>query len=377
MTMSGSQPLSIALMLESDGPGGAEIVVFQIAEELRRRGHRVHPVGPEDGVGWLGKKFVNAGFEPEVFHLRRALDWGCVQGLVALFDRLDVDVVHSHEFTMAVYGAAAARLARARHVITMHGNRTMTHVLRRRVALRWAFRASHATIAVSQATKRQLDVDLGLPRDRIGVIPNGIPKRIGNAEAVRCELGVQDGEVVLLAVGNLDPRKGHRVLLKALASLRARGLSIPWRLVIAGGRGGPERRHLEAFAREQGMADRLHILSHRDDVHDLQALADIFVMPSLWEGLPLALLEAMLAGNAIVASATSGIPEAITTGEEGLLVPPGDADGLADALGDLLTDPGRRAELGDRAYTRATSEFTIGVMADRYEKLYLGGSVYR
>jgi glycosyltransferase involved in cell wall biosynthesis len=94
-------------------------------------------------------------------------------------------------------------------------------------------------------------------------------------------------------------------------------------------------------------------------------------MPSLWEGLPMALLEAMVAGNAIIASATAGIPEAITTGREGILVPPGDLEALTAALKILLTDPNRRRELGDAARARADREFTVQVMTDRYLAMYI------
>ncbi len=365
-------PLTVAVMLESDGPGGAEVVVFQLAQELARRGHKVLPVGPAKGVGWLGGKFRDAGVETLVFQKRHPLDPGWVSDLARQFRQHQITVVHSHEFGMAVYGAAAARRQNLPHVITMHGSQTMTRRLRRRIALRWAFRASRATVAVSLATKRQLDADLGLSADRIQVIHNGIPVRPGNAAPVREELGLRPDELLIVAVGNLDERKGHAVLLEALHRLEVEGLQQAWRLVIAGGRGGDRRPMLESFAAEHGLAGRLHILSHRDDVPDLLAAADIFAMPSLWEGLPLALLEAMLAGKAIVASETSGIPEAIEDGTHGLLVPPGDQAALATALGRLLTEPALRRRLGEEARSRGQAEFTIGAMVDSYERLYRG-----
>jgi glycosyltransferase involved in cell wall biosynthesis len=204
----------------------------------------------------------------------------------------------------------------------------------------------------------------------VHVVHNGIPLVEGNPRPVREELGVRAGELLILAVGNLDERKGHLILLRALALLGHQGLSQPWRLAIAGGRGGPERPKLEAFAREHGMQDRLHILSHRDDIANLQAAADIFAMPSLWEGLPLALLEAMLAGKAIVASDTAGIPEAIAPESHGLLVAPGNPELLAEALHRLLTEASLRKRLGSAALERGRREFTIGAMADSYEPYY-------
>ena len=96
-------------------------MVLCLSEELRRSGHTVLPVGPPRGVGWLGDHFRRVGFTPEVFRLRRPIDPGCVRGLMNLFREHRIGAVHSHEFTMAVYGAAASRLLNLPHVITMHG----------------------------------------------------------------------------------------------------------------------------------------------------------------------------------------------------------------------------------------------------------------
>lgn len=365
--------LTILQLLESDGPGGAETVVLQLSEELRNRGHRVVFVGPERGVGWLGARIREAGVPQATFRLDRPIDPGCVARLAALARGERADVMHSHEFTMAVYGAFAARRAGARHVITMHGNQTMTRALRRRLALRAAFSLSDASVAVSHATKAQLDRDLGLAPGRLGVVLNGVPIRPGARDATRAALGIGPEALVLLAVGNLEERKGHIILLQALAALEGEALAVPWQLVIAGGRGGPERKRLEAFIAERSWGQRVRILTQRSDVPDLLAAADIFTMPSLWEGLPLAMLEAMLAARPIVASETSGIPEAIVHDRDGLLVPPGDVAALATALRALLLDASLRQRLGAAALSRARGEFTIGAMADRYERLYRAG----
>ena len=199
---------------------------------------------------------------------------------------------------------------------------------------------------------------------------NGVPAKPGNPERVRREFGCREGETVILAVGNLERNKNHRMLLEALVRLQDDGLSVPWRLIIAAGRGGDEHHYLLEYVRAQGLDDRVHIALGRDDITDLQALADVFVMPSLWEGLPMALLEAMVAGKAIVASETAGIPEAIVNGRDGLLVPPGNLDALAEGLRTLLTDPRRRRELAAAASARAHREFTVQVMADRYLAMY-------
>jgi len=364
------KPLTILQMLESDGPGGAETVMLQLSDELRDRGHHIIPVGPVNRVGWLGQRFRDGGYQPETFTLAGPIDPQCVRRMVALIRAKGADLVHSHEFTMAVYGAAAAAIARVPHVMTMHGNQKMTAVWRRRAALRLAFKHGGTTAAVSRATKLQLDHDLGLDASIIRVAHNGVPLRLGDAAPIRREFNLRPDELVLLAVGNLEPRKGHAILLRALAQVVRGGLERPWRLLIAGGRGGSEADGLQAFIREHDMASRVHVLTHRADVPDLQAAAHVFVMPSLWEGLPLAMLEAMVAGRALIASDTSGIPEAVTTEVEGLLVPPGDEEALSRALARVLTDDVLRAALGRAAADRGRRELSVGAMADRYEALY-------
>lgn len=354
----------IAEMLESDGPGGAELVEFRLAQALRERGHTIVPVGPSMGCGWLAGQFREAGFDPQTFTLRRPLDWRCLQGMISLLRDHRVDLVHSHEFTMAVYGTAAARWLGIPHVITMHGSQYVTSKWRRQVLLRWAFRGSAATVVVSADTKRHLEKELGLSEAMLRVILNGVPARTGDRSRLRAELGVADDQIVLLAVGSLVPRKGHAVLIEALSTLGPKS----WMLAIAGG--GAERERLEALAEAKGVSRQVKILGHREDVPDLLAACDIFVMPSLWEGLPLALLEAMLAGKPVVASRTSGIPEAVNDGVDGLLTTPGDVGALASALAALLADPVRRAALGAAARSRATAAFTLDAMADGYERVF-------
>lgn len=357
------------MMIETEGLGGAEVVLLQLSVELRDRGHRVHAIGPGAGTGWLSTNLRDRGFEWHPYHHRWALDPTCAIGLARTLRTVGADVVHSHEFAMALYGTLVTRLLNIPHVITMHGNAQHTKRARRRVALRWAFRHSRAAVAVSHATKRWLDDDLRLPPDRITVVPNGIPVRVGDRERVRVELGLAPDDCLILAVGSLIPRKGHLLLLRALDVLARTAERLPpWHVAIAGV--GDERSRLEDFRAASNWGGRIHLLGPRDDVPDLQAAADIFAMPSLWEGLPMALLEAMLAGKAILASDVSGIPEAVTNEVHGILTPPGDQEAVATALGRLLSDAELRRRLGRTAQERARAEFTVRTMADAYERLY-------
>jgi glycosyltransferase involved in cell wall biosynthesis len=369
MTTPAHAPLRIALMIECDGPGGAELMMLDLATELRSRGHTVLPVGLTSGTGWLGSRFEAAGFHPVAFEIRSPLDFAAARQLTTILRDFRADVVHSHEFTMAIYGAAAARRAGARHVITMHGGLYYAAALRRRLAMRWAVRRSDALVGVSMATANELQRQLGVSAPRLQVIPNGIPQRIGARDRVRRELGIAPGEPLIVAVGNLYQVKGHAVLLDALAKLRD---LTGWRLAIAGR--GEEEAPLRARAAALGIAERIHLLGFREDIPDILAAADVFAMPSLSEGLPLALVEAMSFGLPVVITRVGGIPEVVTDDVDALLVSPSDSDVLAHALRRLLDDPALRRRLGDAARTRARRDYGIATMVDRYERLYRGES---
>jgi glycosyltransferase involved in cell wall biosynthesis len=185
---------------------------------------------------------------------------------------------------------------------------------------------------------------------------------------VRAELGVGPGDLLLLAVGNLYPVKGHSILLKAVSELSP----CAGRVVVAMAGTGPEESNLRTLARDLGIEQDVHLLGYRADVTDLLESADVFVMPSLSEGLPMAMIEAMLARKAIVASDAGGIRELIPSSEFGVLVQPGDAAALTSALADVLRDRSLRERIGTAAHARAVERFTASAMADAYLPIYSG-----
>jgi len=359
-------PHTIALMLESDGPGGAELVLLRLAEALRTRGHAVVPFVPADRVGWLGAKLRESGFEPEEFRERPPPDFALLVDLARRLRRRGVDLVHSHEFTMAVYGAWAARRARIPHVVTMHGSRYYASRWRRRLALRAAIALSARTVAVSLPLAEHIRRDLRVPPSAITTIANGVRYVPPDRVTLREELQLGPEDRLALAVGNLYPVKGHRNLVDALSLLRERH---PRLHVAIGGR-GELAEALAGQAKDLGVADRLHLLGLRSDVPAILAAADVFVLPSLSEGLPLALLEAMFAGRPIVASNVGEVGTALAHGQAGILVEAGQAPALAAGLDRLLTSPAWARALGERAARRAADEYDVSHMVRRYVGAY-------
>jgi glycosyltransferase involved in cell wall biosynthesis len=362
--------VNVALLLETDGPGGAEQVVAHLAEELASRGWAVTVLVPAAGEGWVDARLKHSAVTVEAVPLDGPLSLSATLAVAAVLRRTGAEVLHTHEFGQAMVGAVAARLAGIRHVITMHGGRYFAERWRRRLLLRLAIALSTAITAVSVPLAEELERSLHLRRGRVVRLPNGTRPASGGPNGVRESLGIPANSPLLVAVGNLYPVKGHRHLLSALALLGDR--SPPVHLAIAG-RGGEERT-LRAQAQATALTDRVHLLGLRSDVGSLLHAADLFVHPSLAEGLPLAVLEAMFAERPIIATAVGGVPAALEEGKSGLLVPPGDPVALAQAIDRLLSDPERSGALGTRAAARARRDFSITQMADRYTALYAGAT---
>jgi glycosyltransferase involved in cell wall biosynthesis len=367
MTAVGSlHGLRLAHLIESDGPGGAERMVASLATELQGAGAENVVIAPANGEGWLARELEGSGVQMDLYRLERPVSPALARWLTDALRRHRVVLAHSHEFTMGVYGAWAARRAGVPHVITMHGSRYYAGRWRRRIAMQLACRSAGAAVAVSQSLAAHLRRDLGLPPSRVTIIPNGARLAAVAQSSLRHELGLRNGEQLAVAVGNLYPVKGHTHLIEALGLLAQR---FPRFHVAIAGRGELEA-PLRARAQALHVSERLHLLGLRADVGNVLAGADLFVQPSLSEGLPLALIEAMLAARPIVATAVGEVPTALGDGRAGTLVPPGDAPALANALASVLADSAAARRLGAAAARRAAEEYTLARMVERYTALY-------
>jgi glycosyltransferase involved in cell wall biosynthesis len=341
-------------------------MLAQLAGELVRGGCPGVAFLPADQEGWLSRELTAAGVTVEHFRHDRAFSPRLARSLEAAFRRYRIDLAHSHEFNTAVYGAWAARRAGIPHLITMHGGRYYAGRLRRRLALRAAVALSGRLVAVSQPLVTQLSRDLWIRPTRITTIANGVRFTPAGRSTLRGDLALSDAERLVVAVGNLYPVKGHTHLLEAVARLTS---TYPQLHVAIAGRGDLAGA-LERQAADSGLATRVHFLGLRQDVANILAAADVFVQPSLSEGLPLALLEAMFAARPIVASAVGDVPVALASGAAGLLVPPGDPAALAAAIHRLLAQPFEAQQLGNSAQVRAAAEYGIERMVQRYAELY-------
>lgn len=225
-------------------------------------------------------------------------------------------------------------------------------------------------IAVCDSVRQSVIRQLGPINNKIVVINNGVSlKRFvhpGNRPTLCTQLGIDPQARLVLSVGRLAEEKGHRYLIKAAPRVMATCPRIHF--LLAGE--GELREGLQALADKTGCSNRIHFLGLRNDVPDLMAVADLFVLPSLSEAMPMALLEAMGAGVPIVATAVPGIEQLITPYETGLIVPPGDSMGLTDAINLMLTHPERARKMGRSAQQYVTDNYSAEKQASEYLALY-------
>jgi glycosyltransferase involved in cell wall biosynthesis len=234
---------------------------------------------------------------------------------------------------------------------------------------RFAAGLADAVVAITGATQALLE-EAGVDPRKIHLIPCGIraPERMPSRAEARSQLGLPSNAFVIATLANLVPRKGIGKLVEATALLRRRN---PELLLVIGG-DGPERSGLEQLAREL-LGDKCIFLgSLTGDTSDFYAAADVFVLPSYHEGLPLVYLEAALHGLPSIGTDVGGTREAIIDQVTGILIRPGDANSIAEALERLHGDSELRRRLGSEARYRASNQYTETVMAERYSTLFHG-----
>jgi glycosyltransferase involved in cell wall biosynthesis len=366
---SAAAPFTVCQLLHTLDVGGAEVLAGRLARRLAGRFRFVFAC--LDAIGSLGERLRADGFAVHLVGRRPGLDWRCPLRLAAVLRGEHVDVVHAHQYTPFFY-AMAARLRGPRRpiVFTEHGRHQPDRRRPRRV---WANRllvsGRDRLFAVGDAVRRALIDHEGLPAGRVGVIFNGIDlAAFGSADraAARAAMGAAGDELVILQVARLDYLKDHATAVRALARFTVGQPHA--RLVLVGD--GPERPAIEALARELGVAGRVRLLGARSDVPRLLSGADVLLLSSVSEGIPLTPIEAMAAGLPVVATDVGGVGEVVVDGETGLLAPARDDAALAVHLARLAGDAGLRRRFGEAGRARARRLFDEARMCDDYGRVY-------
>jgi glycosyltransferase involved in cell wall biosynthesis len=309
--------------------------------------------------------------------IRPIQDLLAVWRLARLMRRERFDIVHTHTSKAGIVGRIAARIAGAPIVIqTAHGWgfhdhlprwRKAAYVLLERLTARW----TDCLVSVSEETTRfGLQYGIG-SKERYRLIRSGIPFEGFSPDSdrgarMREEIGLEPDALVIGSVGRLTDQKNPIDFVRLGIELAPRFDRL--RLLYVGD--GPLRFDVEAMARERGIADRLKITGVRREVPDLLRAMDLFVLTSLWEGLPRVVLQALATGVPVLAYDTAGTKEVVQDGRNGHLVAPGDLGALARHCADLLGDENRRRTMGEHAREELEEDFSESGMILRLEQLY-------
>jgi L-malate glycosyltransferase len=339
---------------------GAILHCLLLSRELVRRGHQVTLVCRPGS--WISRQMVDGPIDCVRSDLHR---WPPdeLRRIAGIIRQRQIEVVHTHTSRANFFGILLRWMTGVPNVATAHT---------RHVQLHWMF--SKRVIAVSESDRRYQRTHNFVRGSRIDTVHNFIDCQhilempTDARGRVRAWLGVADRDVLLGIVGSIVPRKGLIYLIRALPKVLA---SVPHaRLVVIGGdTQGDYAVQARSTARKLGVASRISWTGPRNNVHELLAGLDIYVLPSLNESFPLSILEAMAAGLPVVATPVGGVPECIVTGQTGLLVPPANSDALAEAIIDLATAPQHRKELGEAGRGNVLQEFTAESQAPRIEAI--------
>ncbi|MGA2960231.1 MAG: glycosyltransferase [Candidatus Korobacteraceae bacterium] len=284
-----------------------------------------------------------------------------------------IQIVHSHGFRSSLLASPVASWAGVPAVVeTPHIREHWRRGWKSNFAIdRLVGRCVGAYIAVSDANRRYLIEKKRLPAEKVHLIRNGCeiekfdpgyPPQL----ALKRQLGFADSDPVLLLVGRLEPQKGHSVLLAALKDVLR---TFPHARLVCVGEGAL-RPALEAEIQQLELTSSVRLVGYQSNVQDWLSFADVCVLPSFFEGLPLVAIECLAAGRAMVATAVDGTPEVVIHEETGLTVQAGDAPGLATAIVRLLRDPGLRKRLGTAGRSRVETHFSLSRQIRETEKLY-------
>ncbi len=313
-----------------------------------------------------------------------AIDFRLLRQLRSLFRQKRPMIVHSHGHRRNFHAAIAARLAGIPHLIvevqesaivpaTMPGRshfflpRTWIYRLHEQIVNRLA----HNIVCCSEASRDAMVKRQGAPRQKIEIVYNGVElDRFDSIEpnslGLRAELGIPADALVVGNVAKLTPRKQHRCLLQAASLVLEK---VPGTHFVVAGTGYLQE-ELQQLAEKQGIGSNVHFLGFRNDVPQLLREFDAFAFPSLSEGLPLALMEAMAARLPVVATEAPGNDELVIEGETGYLIPVRDHQQLAERLIGLLTDGEQRRQMAEAGRRRVEQHFSRPVMVERIKQLY-------
>ena len=360
--------VKVLQLISSGGYYGAENMLLNLCASQQKAGcqnslmifYNVHAPNVE-----LYERARRCGLSVRMVHCQGRADWRAVRQIEECIQEEGIQLLHTHGYKADLYGYVAARRSRKPIVATCHNWVGGTAALGIYNHLdRMALKRFHGLAAVSDSVAQRL-LASGVPARKIRTIANGIDVQTFERASPSPELNF-DGSKVVGMVARLDLQKGFEYLLRAARELC--GAFPGLKVVIVGE--GPDRTAIENMIQRFGLQSNVILVGQRPDMPEIYAAMDVFVLPSLNEGLPMTILEAMAASKPVIATRVGAIPKVIQDGETGLLVDPGDTDGVRNALARLLADSDLCSRLGAAGHDWVSRNYTSEAMALKYRQMY-------
>lgn len=359
------------LLIKGLGVGGAERLLERSVPHLDRTrfDYQIGYLLPWKDA--LVSSFELAGFPVHCLNYRRVTDVGVLHRLITVLKRERIELVHAHLPIAGVLARLAKRLARVRWLVYTEHNVPSRYGILTRALNATTYRMNDAVVAVSREVESRVQAYVRGGRPRVVTIPNAVDpgmfeKNTASREEICRQFGFPDDALIVVNVANLVAKKGHRYLLAAARRVvdqepRARFLLVGL---------GPLRSELAKEALQYGLNGHVVFTGFRADAVALIAAADVFVLASLHEGLPVSLLEAMALGRAAVVTRVGGIPEVVIPDMTAALVEAKDVSGLTTAILSLLRDPTRRVSMGEMARRHVGERYSMAQMVRAVEDVY-------
>ncbi|HEV2616505.1 MAG TPA: glycosyltransferase family 4 protein [Candidatus Acidoferrales bacterium] len=368
-----TDPISILLFTNTTVRYGVEEHILQLLHNLDRRFFRLHLACPAE-LGELLKADLPADVEFSPVEIEGITDYAGARGLFRILREQHIQILHSHMFQSSMFASPIAWLAGVPVVLeTAHVREVWRKGIKANYVVdRLAGRFVNRYISVSHAVARYLVEMKGLPERKIQVIHNGVDLKkfepsVSAPTGMKKALGIAESDPVLLVVGRLEPQKGHHVLLEAMPKIVR---AVPDAKLICLG-DGALRGKLTEMTERLSLQNAVRFVGFQSNVRDWLAMADISVLPSFYEGLPLSAIESLAAARPMVATAVDGTPEVVIHEKTGLTVAPGDSSAMAEAICRLLRDPVWAKQLAQAGREYVISEFSLEGFAQKTQEFYL------
>lgn len=350
------------------GMGGSEKVVYDIVRGLDKRRFSSIIVSFEDGP--LKSLYEKMGVKTYCTCKTKKIDFEFVRRFREILIDERVEIINPHHFSPLLYTFIATRFSSIKVVYTEHSRWQLEQLsLPKKIANRFILGNIDAIIAISNQIRDYYTNNLRISKDRIHLISNGIDvTAFQNVKdnGLRSKLGIEQNEFVIGIIAHIRPEKNHKLLVSAFSSLLETCRNV--RLVVVGQ--DFMNGELQSFTRQLGIAERVLFLGKRDDVPDLLKTFDIFCLPSIKEGLPLTILEAMAAGVPVIGADVLGINEVVKHNENGLLFPSNDQKKLKECLVLLLKDDPFRRHLSCSGENSVEKKYSLNNMIAQYENIF-------